>query len=94
MPKIKVPKSVKANAKKALINRNKFSDPPMTRSGLTTAKQLSQGFLEPTREKKAFSFLSRTIKAQKINPGKRRKVAINGWGGNEMLSFLKNRRKK
>ena len=66
----------------------------MGKPGLTTAKQLSKGFLEPNREKKAFSFLSRSIKAQKMTPGKRREVAINGWGGDEMLKFLKKRRKK
>ena len=94
MPKIKVPLSVQKNAKKASVNRNKFDDPPMGKPGLTTARQLSKGFLEPNREKKAFSFLSRTIKAQKMTPGKRREVAINGWGGDEMLKFLKKRRKK
>ena len=94
MPKIKVPLSVQKNAKKALVNRNKFDNPPMGRPGLTTARQLSKGFLKPNREKKAFSFLSRTIKAQKMTPGKRREVAINGWGGDEMLKFLKKRRKK
>lgn len=93
MPKIKVPITVVKNAKKALKNRTKFTDPPMGRPGLTTAKQLSQGFLEPNREKKAFSFLSRSLKAQKMTPGKRREVAINGWGGDEMLKFLKKRRK-
>ena len=94
MPKIKGPLSVQKNAKKALVKRYKFDDPPMGKPGLTTAKQLSKGFLEPNREKKAFSFLSRTIKAQKMTPGKRREVAINGWGGDEMLKFLKKRRKK
>lgn len=94
MPKIKVPSSVQKNAKKALVNRNKFDDPPMGKPGLTTARQLSKGFLDPNREKKAFSFLSRSIKAQKMTPGKRREVAINGWGGDEMLKFLKKRRKK
>ena len=94
MPKIKVPLSVQKHAKKALVNRNQFDDPPMGKPGLTTARQLSKGFLEPNREKKAFSFLSRSIKAQKMTPGKRREVAINGWGGDEMLKFLKKRRKK
>ena len=94
MPKIKIPKSARVAAKKALKDRDKFKKKPLTRSGLTTAKQLSNNFLKKDRINKAFSFLSRSIAQQKKNFSKKRQVGINAWGGRSMLSYLNKIKKK
>lgn len=88
-----IPKQAIKNAKKALKERNKFKDKPMTSSGVKTAKMLTTGYYTKEREGKIYSFLARTIKAQEKNPTKRRQVAIDGWGGKSLFNYLKNKRR-
>ena len=88
-----IPKQAIKNAKKALKERNKFKDKPMTSSGVKTAKMLTTGYYSKGREGKIYSFLARTIKAQEKNPTKRRQVAIDGWGGKSLFNYLKNKRR-
>ena len=47
-----IPKQAIKNAKKALKERNKFKDKPMTSSGVKTAKMLTTGYYTKEREGK------------------------------------------
>ena len=89
-----IPKAAQMNAIKALKDREKYKDKPMTRSGVITAKQLTTGFYSKDRESKIYSFLSRTKAAQNKNFTDRRQVAYNGWGGDSLLKYLKKKRSK
>ena len=51
-----IPKAAQMNAIKALKDREKYKDKPMTRSGVITAKQLTTGFYSKDRESKIYSF--------------------------------------
>lgn len=89
--KIRVPIRVRINAKNALVDRQKFKDKPMTRSGVYTAKMLEDGFIYKDRIGKVYSFLKRTA-ANTMTP--RRKVAFNGWGGLAMIDFIEQYRRE
>jgi hypothetical protein len=86
-----LPKQAIKNAKKALVDRDKFNPKPMTSSGLLSARLISQDKFPKSRYPKAFSFLSRHLAQYNSNPTPRRLVAINGWGGKSMLSYLKSK---
>ena len=89
-----IPKQAQLNAIKALKDRQKYKDKPMTSSGLTTARQLTTGYYSKSREGKIYSFLSRTKAAQNKNITDRRQIAYNGWGGDPLLKYLKKKRSK
>lgn len=94
MALIRVPKFAKKNARQAQRQRNKFSNPPGTTTGLRRARQLQrENRITENTANEIISFLARHH-AQLERGEDRRLVAIKLWGGQKDRRFLKYLRRK